>query len=351
MPDRPVETTQKPEEAPLGTPTTPTTVEFTLEPPQPFRLDLTALALVRRPNNLIDKWEDGRYRRVVPVSEPSGPTPVTQVLLEIGDAAGPTSAERPFTDLLTVRATGHLPPAELEAAARRSAIWLFGLDVDLTGFYELAANDEHLAPLVRRLRGLHPPRYPTLFQALLNAIPCQQVTLRLGMMLLERLARRYGPEFPFAPSDSEVGPLPLPSAATLAAAELDELGGMGFSRTKARSLTGLATEAITGRLPLAELATLPDEVVAERLQGLFGIGRWTSDYVLLRGLGRLDVFPYGDSGARNGLAKFLGEEGKPSYDWVAERVAPWAPYAGFVYLHLLIAGLLGRGDFEAPQLA
>ena len=60
-------------------------VEFRIAPPQPFRLDLTALALVRRPNNLIDTWRGGTYRRWVPESEPLGKAPVKQFLLEARD--------------------------------------------------------------------------------------------------------------------------------------------------------------------------------------------------------------------------------------------------------------------------
>jgi len=44
----------------------------------------------------------------------------------------------------------------------------------------------------------------------------------------------------------------------------------------------------------------------ERLTSLRGIGRWTAEYVMLRGLGRLHVFPGDDVGARNKLERLLG---------------------------------------------
>jgi DNA-3-methyladenine glycosylase II len=37
------------------------------------------------------------------------------------------------------------------------------------------------------------------------------------------------------------------------------------------------------------------------------VGRWTAEYVLLRGLGRLAVFPGDDVGARNNLRRWLGQ--------------------------------------------
>jgi|SRR5690554_1783603 len=333
-------------------------VEFTLAPPQPFRLDLTALALVRRPNNRIDTWRDGAYRRWVPVSEPYGPGPVPQFLLEVvdGAAGGPLAGRPPPgspTETLLVRAFGRLPEEQLAAAAERVVTHMFGLDVDLAPFRLLADSDGRLAPLAAQLEGLRPPRYPGVFQALLNAVPCQQVTLVLGLRLLEQMARTYGPAVHGANGGSEhdtdaTAPLPLPDATTLAERAPEELVALGLSGAKARTLIELARECVSGRLDLSALPAASNEAASERLQRLFGIGRWTSDYVLLRGLGRLDVFPHGDSGARNGLARFMGVEGKPSYGWVADTVRPWEPYAGFVYLHLLVAGMVSSGAYGTP---
>ncbi len=38
---------------------------FSLEPVAPFRLDLTAWALRRRAENIIDRWDGSTYRRVL----------------------------------------------------------------------------------------------------------------------------------------------------------------------------------------------------------------------------------------------------------------------------------------------
>lgn len=326
----------------------PVQVELTITPPAPFRLDLTALALVRRPNNLIDTWRDGTYRRWVPAGEPTGTTPVRQFLLEVS-AAGARHGEaaQGTTPQLLLKATGRFEEQELADMATNAVTHIFGLDVNIAPFLDLASEDARLGPLAAQLEGLRPPRYPSLFQALLNAVPCQQVTLVFGLRLLEFLARRYGEGQELAPSAfTNSGPLALPAAVALAQADPNELGTAGFSGAKSRTLIELATECVEERLDLRAVGNMPNEAASARLQQLFGIGRWTSDYVLLRGLGRLDVFPHGDSGARNGLARFLGADGKPSYEWVADQVARWQPYAGFVYLHLLVAGMLRSGAFD-----
>jgi DNA-3-methyladenine glycosylase II len=60
---------------------------------------------------------------------------------------------------------------------------------------------------------------------------------------------------------------------------------------------------------------------------------------MLRGLGRLHVFPGDDVGAHNKLRRFFGIDTELDYDSVHRLVAPWHPYAGVVYFHLLLDSL------------
>jgi DNA-3-methyladenine glycosylase II len=77
---------------------------------------------------------------------------------------------------------------------------------------------------------------------------------------------------------------------------------------------------------------------------LRGIGRWTAEYVLLRGLGRLHVFPGDDVGAQSKLKRFLGIDTPLRYDDVRALVARWQPFAGVVYFHLLLDSLTRPAD-------
>ena len=91
---------------------------------------------------------------------------------------------------------------------------------------------------------------------------------------------------------------------------------------------------------------------AIRLTQLRGVGRWIAEYAVLRGFGRLQVFPGDDVGAQKRLAHWLGRSRPLDYAGVARAVAPWQPYAGFVYFHLLLHGSSLAGAFEsAPQQA
>ena len=220
---------------------------------------------------------------------------------------------------------------------------LLGLDVDLGEFYRQTRHDPHLGPLAQRYRGLKPPRFPTIFECLANAIACQQLTLTVGIALLNRLAESYGPTVPgmFRATGHA-----FPEPADLAAGTPTDLRRMGLSTHKAEYLLELAHRIANGELDLAPLNALDNNSVSASLQQLRGIGRWSAEYALLRGLGRLGVFPGDDVGARNNLGRRLGLGSSLDYEGVRRAVAPWAPYAGLAYFHLLLeriddAGWLG----------
>jgi DNA-3-methyladenine glycosylase II len=79
------------------------------------------------------------------------------------------------------------------------------------------------------------------------------------------------------------------------------------------------------------------------LSRLRRIGRWSAEYVLLRGLGRLDTFPGDDIGAQNNLQRLFHLAERPTYDHIRQLSSPWHPYEGVVYFHLLLEKLRANG--------
>ena len=302
---------------------------FSLEPPPPFRLDLTVWALRRRPDNEVDRWDGESYRRALPLDGKLVEVAVTQM--------GPPDAPR-----LQVTVTGVRRTPGIETSVTAALDRMLGLRVRLSKFYRVAATDRRLWQLARRFRGLKPPRFPTLFEALANGIVCQQITLTQGIRLLNRLAATYGTTI----KGSELHAFPQPP--DLARLEPEELRQLKFTRQRAAALIGLSDAIVERGFDLEALAVLDNEAALARLLQLRGVGRWTAEYALLRGLGQLHVFPGDDVGARNNLHRWLGLKNPLDYEGTRRLLAKWSPYAGFIYFHLLLDGLAEAGVLTSP---
>lgn len=306
-------------------------IAFALIPAPPFRLELAVWTLRRRPSNAIDRWDGATYRRAILLND-------TPVEIAVRQTAPPN------TPRLQVVVSGKRADAETKLAATQALERLLGIRSDLENFYRLAARDAQLKPLAKRFRGMKPPRFPTLFEALVNAIACQQVTLTLGILLLNRLADNFGAAV--QSENASVRAFPRPH--DLARASPHDLRRLGFSYNKAHALIELSRAVMRGQLNEAQLSRLPDDAVIEGLREYRGVGRWTAEYVLLRGLGRVNIFPGDDVGARNNLQRWLKRRAPMDYARVRRIVTQWEPYAGLIYFHLLLDRLAEKGYVKVP---
>ncbi len=264
-------------------------VTFGLRPLPPFRLDLTVWVLRRRARNLMDQWDGATYRRVVMIEGRPFRVAVNQT--------GSNDRAR-----LRVVVSGRQIGSDLRDKVRALLVRTLGLRQELSSFYAMAASDKRLGPLVGRFRGVKPPRFPSIFEALINAIACQQLSLTVGIELLNRLSLRSGRVL----TEREPTQHAFPGPEDVMGLKPRTLRSLGFSYNKARSMLAISDELIGGRFDVHRLEQLDDDAAIERLMRLRGVGRWTAEYVLLRGLGRTDMFPGDDVGARNRLAAWLG---------------------------------------------
>ena len=88
---------------------------------------------------------------------------------------------------------------------------------------------------------------------------------------------------------------------------------------------------------------MDDEAALESLTQLRGVGRWTAEYALLRGLGRVHIFPGDDVGVRNKLQSWLKVSKPLDYEGVHRLLNQWKPFAGLIYFLLLLNGLDEKG--------
>jgi DNA-3-methyladenine glycosylase II len=262
---------------------------------------------------------DGALYRVARIDERSVPYRLT--------TAGP-----PGRPTVRVEFTGPDTPAT-RSALRAEVGCLLGLDADLAGFYAHAAGDRVLAPLTAALCGLRLSITPDPFEMLVGAIAAQQVNLTFAYATRARLVRRFG--IPHAVGEVTVYAFPSPAA--VAGADVATLRDMQFSTRKAEYLIGLARAVVDGALDLDALARASDDEVIDRLTAIRGLGRWTAEWFLARGLGRPDVCPAGDLGVRRAV-EALCFRGRPcAPESVRRRALGWRPYRSLA-VHYLLAG-------------
>ncbi len=299
---------------------------FKAKPNHPFRLDLTAWALRRRPSNVVDLWTGESWSRIFVI----GGTPVSATV---------TQKNKGDSDFVELDLVGQHLDTEIVKGARALVKKCLGLNTDLSGFYEFASRDNRLTLLAKRYLGFKPPRFPSVFEAAVNGIACQQISLNAGIALLNNLASTYGVRFQSGTAVRHAFPRPE-DVSRLTPKDLRQLG---FSGQKGLALIELARGILSGQIDLEQLAALDDEEALDRLFQLRGIGRWTGQYILLRGLGRLNVFPADDAGGRRGLQRWLNLPKKLEYQDTQNLVAKWKPYGGLVYFHLLLNRLSEEG--------
>ena len=302
---------------------------FFLIPQAPFRLDLVVWTLRRRPDNAVDRWDGESYQRVLSLSHGTVEVLVKQVGL-------------PEAPKLKIAVTGQSLPSDPKTAVAPTLERLLGLNVDLSQFYRFARRHRTLRALATRFQGMKPPRFASIFEALINAIACQQLTLTIGIQLLNRLAHACGPKFAVGDARAHAFPRPIDLVKT----SPTKLRELGFSRQKGRAMIELARAITEEGLNLESLENLSDDAAIARLQHLRGVGRWTAEYVLLRGFGRVHVFPGDDVGARNNLQNWLGLRKPLDYEGVAHTLRGWKRFGGLIYFHLLLGRLEEAGYLQ-----
>src|SRR5690606_23170864 len=170
--------------------------------------------------------------------------------------------------------------------------------------------------------GMRPPRASNLFEALVTSITAQQVNLAFATTIRNRLVKRYGKSLVI---DGRMF-YAFPTPERLTEVPLQELRDMQFSWRKGEYIVNLAREVADGALRLDEFSLLSNEAIIERITQVKGLGRWTADWLLARGLGRGDVVAAGDLGVRKAVGKFYFGGQTPTIEAVRTLAARWGMF-------------------------
>jgi len=207
--------------------------------------------------------------------------------------------------------------------------WVLFTDLDLKPFYRLLSHMPKLTWLTKKLYGLKPSRPASLFEMAVTAITEQQISLAAAYKIRSRVIQRFGEPV----EDMWVFPEPQ----SLAVASLEDLRACGLSRQKSEYIRGLAAKVAAGDLDLEGLKNVDTDQARETIMNIKGFGRWSADYILIRGLARPDCVPVDDLGIRTVLGRYLADGARPSAEETATLLEPFRPFRGLMAFYLLAA--------------
>jgi DNA-3-methyladenine glycosylase II len=211
---------------------------------------------------------------------------------------------------------------------------IFTLDSDASDFAETARRDPIFGALIQRLHGVRPILIPDPFEALIWAVIGQQINVTFARKLKLALVDLCGRHLHTATGTYGLAPEP----GAICALDFHQLTARQFSRQKAVYVLELSQAVAGGTLDLFTLASSPLEEALAALTQYKGVGRWTAEYVLMRGLGTRDSLPAGDLGLRAIIGRWYGfgrHASESEVRLIAEQWAGWRGWSAFYWWYAL----------------
>jgi AraC family transcriptional regulator of adaptative response / DNA-3-methyladenine glycosylase II len=267
---------------------------------RPFELTTTMEFLAARAIRGVEHFDGVSYHRALAL--PSGHGIATV------DGAPVVKGDR-----IHVRVTLQLADWRDLAPAVRRVRRLFDLDCDPVAIDAALGSDPVLADLVARRPGLRVPGSVDPFETAVRAVVGQQVSVSGARTIVGRLVDAVGTPLAL-PHDHLTHVFPAPAEVAAIDPAL-----LPMPMRRRATLVDLADRVALGKIGLD--AGADRDEVRRALLDVPGIGPWTADYVLLRGLGDPDVFLASDLGVIQALDR-LGATTAAAEAW-----RPWRSYA------------------------
>jgi len=256
--------------------------------------DLTAVAAWELPLRL--GGPEGRCATVrLTPTEGEGPfAPDIELLVSPVPSANPPS--QPIDDSSSDPVHGDLTLGEAQSVWDQLDQFL-ALSLELDPLIDEARNDPAFQPVAAALFGFHPPRFRSAFQAACWTVVRQRTPQRFAVATMARLSELLG-----TPVAAFAGPpyslFPTPGAVAHGAREA--LLAATNNLRKVERLEGLAAEFAAVSEP--DLAAADYDDAAKWLRSLPGLGPWSAEQVMWRGLGRVERAPWRDTGALSAVS-------------------------------------------------
>jgi DNA-3-methyladenine glycosylase II len=99
---------------------------------------------------------------------------------------------------------------------------------------------------------------------------------------------------------------------------------------------------VKGEIDLEKMRTWNQEKILATLTKIKGIGPWTVEYMMCRGMGRYEALPANDLGLRVSLTKFLGRKQRATGKEARDFLDRFGQYRGYAAFYLIYTYAFGR---------
>ncbi|MGH8876905.1 MAG: DNA-3-methyladenine glycosylase family protein [Stackebrandtia sp.] len=217
---------------------------------------------------------------------------------------------------------------EVRSAAADRVGFFLSLDDELEEFYAVARGDPAFASVVNSLYGYHQVKFPSPWENLIWSVLAQRTPMTVATAAKRALIEEFGNTISVAATSFSAFPDPR----QLESLSLERLTELVRNTRKAGLLHRLFQEL--PRLDERFLRTAPHDEVRQRLLDLPGIGPWSADFALIRGLGRMNEVPT-EKALLRAAAKVYDQSISESD--LCELAAPYGRWRGYWAHYLRLA--------------
>ena len=240
----------------------------------------------------------------------------------------------------TLYAEQPLSEAEQADAADRIGFFL-SIDDDQQPFYAIGQEDSHFSPIIERWYGLHQPKFLTPFEIACWAVLGQRIPWRMAHRTKLALVERWGTSITLPDGTTHRA---FPEPQQLVGVEASELATVVRNERKVEYLRAV----ISFFMEVDEqfLRSGPYDEVAARIRGIRGIGEWSTHFILVRGLERMERVSSIDKELLKAFTTLYHRDASELpqlLDHYGTSQGYWALYARIATLNTS-AGMEGRND-------
>jgi DNA-3-methyladenine glycosylase II len=296
-----------------------------LTPVPPYDFDISA-RIFSRGDPSIRIYDNGVYRQAIDIQD-------NPILIEVRSIE--TTDDPGLEVTATAGPAGVLPE---DAVIEGIVSSMFNIHDDLTPFYQAVKEDPVMADLTRQLHGLKSPTTATLFEALIDSIIEQQISLKVAHSLQVRLIKKTGKRLLVGTASYYC----YPSPGALAGAPERLFRECGMTTRKGEYIRELSRSIVSGDLDLDKFRGYEDtgRIIREMME-IRGIGKWTAELAIIRGIHKLDAFPADDVGLQRILSRFYRNGTKITSDEARLIASGWGGWQGLAAFYLDLAEYLG----------